>query len=416
MRLSDFLHFEYIIYPLWRRAVPNWLKPISEQVFGRAFPVYVDRHPPQEPSEMARYLGDEGIFDGSLNDIITLMESAPRPPVVDLSTQPSVHDGSRIHIPAQWEHTERVLMSWGVIYPPLWPMHAQMAEAISQVADVEILVTSELWGRAVWAYLQQRGVATMANVHPLVLPTNDIWIRDYGPIMGVGANGQKVALNPIYAVLPQYPQALDDGMVNAWSAYHGYPVQPLNLHTEGGNLWSDGRGTLIMSSQIFYSNRFYNRRTLEDYLHSIIDYDKLIITPRLTLEETGHVDLLVKLVSADTVFVSANSSASTYQALTKTRRLFERETNAQGQPYRVIELPTPPLYLNWVTYSIRRAYTNALTVNGRVLVPVFGIPEDDIALRTYETHLPDYDIIPIDSAVGINGGGAVHCMTKEVPG
>ncbi|MAU09796.1 MAG: hypothetical protein CL607_08250 [Anaerolineaceae bacterium] len=417
MKLSDFLRFEYIVYPLWRRAVPNWLKPISEQAFGRVFPVYVDQHPPQELTEMARYLGDEGIIDGGdLNDIVALLENAPKPCVVDLDASPPAHDGSLVRIPAQWEHTERVLMSWGAIYPPLWPMHAQMAEAISQVAEVEILVSSELWGRAVWAYLQQRGRANMARIHPLVLPTNDIWIRDYGPIMGVDASGQKVALNPIYAVLPQYPQGLDDGMTNAWSAYHGYPVQPLNLHTEGGNLWSDGQGTLIMSSQIFYSNRFYNRRTLEDYLHTVIDYDKLIISPRLTLEETGHVDLLMKLASADTVFVSANTSASTYQVLNKAKRQFERETNAQGQPYNVIELPTPELYLNWVTYSIRRAYTNALTVNGRVLVPVFGIPQDDIALRTYETHLPDYDIIPIDSAVGINGGGAVHCMTKEVPG
>lgn len=417
MKLSDFLRFEYVIYPLWRRTVPRWAKPAAELFFNRAFPAYVDRHPPQDVSEMARYLADQGIIDGGdLNDIASLLESAPTPESVDPSAQPQAHDGSLLRIPAQWEPSERVLMSWGAVYPPLWPMHAQMAEAISHVADAEILVTSDVWARAVWGYLQQRGLANMVNIKPLVLPTNDIWIRDYGPIIGTASDGHKVALNATYAVLPQYPQALDDNMTNAWAAYHDMPVQPLTLHTEGGNLWSDGQGTLIMSSQIFYSNRYFNRRTLEAYLHTLIDYDKLIITPRLTLEETGHVDLLVKLASADTVFVSASTSASTYQALNKVRRQFERETNAQGQPYNVIELPTPPLYLNWGTYTIRRAYTNAFTVNRRVMVPVYGIPQDDIALRTYETHMPGYEIIPIESAVGINGGGAVHCMTKEVPG
>ncbi|QPC83263.1 agmatine deiminase family protein [Phototrophicus methaneseepsis] len=417
MKLSDFLRFEYVIYPLWRRDVPPWARSLAEWALGRTLPAYIDRHPPQYPAEIARYLADEGIIPGGdPNDIMTLLNNAPSPATADLSARAPAHDGSPVRIPAQWEHTERVLMSWGTIYPPLWPMHAQMAEAISQVAEVEILVTSELWARAIWAYLQQRGQANMAHITPLILPTNDIWIRDYGPIMGEAADGHKVALNPVYAVLPQYPQSLDDGMVTAWTAYHGIPVQPLALHTEGGNLWSDGQGTLIMSEQIFYSNRSYNRRTLEAYLHTVIDYDKLIITPRLTLEETGHVDLLVKLAKAATVFVSANTSATTYQALNKVKRLFERETNAQGMPYQVIELPTPPLYLNWVTYTIRRAYTNALTVNGRVLVPVYGIPEDDIALRTYEAAMPGFEIIPIESAVGINGGGAVHCMTKEVPG
>jgi agmatine/peptidylarginine deiminase len=29
--------------------------------------------------------------------------------------------------------------------------------------------------------------------------------------------------------------------------------------------------------------------------------------------------------------------------------------------------------------------------------------------------MPSHDIIPIQCAVGANGGGAVHCLTKEVP-
>jgi len=233
--------------------------------------------------------------------------------------------------------------------------------------------------------------------------------------MGVDAQGHRVALNPTYDVLPQYPQRDDNGMGARWAAHHDIALQPLALHTEGGNLWSDGQGTLIMSSQIFYSNPYYTRETLLAYLHSLFDFEKVIITPRLTLEETGHVDLLVKLATPDTVFISAAQSFSTEEVLRKTKRLFQRERNAAGTPYQIAELPTPSLYLNWFNFTIRRAYTNALTINGCVLVPVFGIKQDDIALRTYEKYMPDYNIIPIDSSVGINGGGAVHCMTKEVP-
>ncbi|MGJ3239304.1 MAG: agmatine deiminase family protein [Anaerolineae bacterium] len=415
--LNKFLRFEQIIYPLWRRAVPAFAKPFMATAFNRFAPVYADQRPPQSIPEMARFLIDwEIIPDADLQSVCDALEAVDLPiAIADRDAHPRQHDGSPLHIPAQWEPTERVLMSWGRMYPAIWEMHAQMAEAISQVATIEILAPTELWARAIATYLQRRGRAKLAQVQLLVLRTDDIWIRDYGPIVGIAANGQRVALNATYDVLPQYPQADDNGMTARWSAHHDLAVQPLDLHTEGGNLWSDGQGTLIMSSQIFYSNRYYTRDTLLDYLHRVLQFEKLIITPRLTLEETGHVDLLVKLGSADTVFVSRADSFSTEEVLRKTKRLFERETNAHGNRYQVVELPTPSLYLNWFTYTIRRGYTNALTVNNQVLVPVFGIKQDDQALRIYQQHMPGYRIVPIESAVGINGGGAVHCMTKEIP-
>lgn len=415
--LNNFLRFQSIIYPQWRRQVSPFVKPFVDTFYNHFYPVYADKRPPESPQEMARFMVDWDIIPSadlqSLSNALYAVEVQIE--IADHEAIPRQHDGSPVRIPAQWEQTERVLISWGRMYPNMWQMHAQMAEAISQVAIVEILAPTEMWARAIAVYLEERGLANMDNVQMLVLGTNDIWIRDYGPIMGVADSGEAVAVNPIYAVLPQYPQADDNGMGARWAAHHNIAEQPLNLHTEGGNLWSDGQGTLIMSSQIFYSNRYYTRDTMLDYLHEVFQFDKAIIAPRLTLEETGHVDLLAKLVSEDTVFVSKAESFTAEEVLRKIKRLLEREANASGNPYNVIELPTPPLYLNWFNYTIRRAYTNSLTVNKQVLVPVFGIKQDEEALRIYEDTMPDYTIVPIDSAVGINGGGAVHCMTKEVP-
>jgi agmatine deiminase len=401
---KQFFRFGDVIYPLWRRRISPLLQPVAENFLGQAYPVAADKEAPQTAQEMAGLLLEWDIIHGADEySLIQALESTDaRIDFVDRSKKAPIHDGTAIHIPAQWEKTERALMSWGRMYPTIWEMHGQMAEAISQVAIAEILVPSEMWARAVAVYLSWRGHARMENVHLLILPTNDIWIRDYGPIMGIANDARRVALNAKYDVLPQYPQGDDDSMTALWAAHHGISVQPITLHTEGGNLWSDGQGTLIMSSQIFYSNRYYKRDTLLDYLHKLIHFEKAIITPRLTLEETGHVDLLVKLADKDTVLLSKAASFSTEEVLRKIKRLFERELNAKGEAYHVVELPTPPLYINWFAYTIRRAYTNSLTINGRVLVPIFGIKQDDIALK-------------IDSHIGINGSGAVHCMTKEVP-
>lgn len=416
MPLNDFLHFETIIYPLWRREMPTLARPFWDAILRRYFPVDVDRNPPHEPSAMAHYLHDWNIMP--MADVETLKRGLANSTARITPTniqKPETYKGNPVRMPAQWEPMEKVLISWCIIYPSIWEMHAQMAEAISQVAEVEILVPMTMWANAVWLYLTWREKANMENIHFSILPTNDIWIRDYGPFMGIGDDGERVSINAIYDPLPQYPQQHDNAMPARWSAHHEIPVKQLKLHTEGGNLWSDGQGTFLMSEQIFYSNPYYTRDTLLEYLHTVFDFEKLIITPRLRLEETGHIDLLIKLASDDTVLVSSPKSLTTGSLLHSAKRLMQRETNSKGQKYNVVELPTPPLYLNWFMYTIRRGYTNSLTINGRVLVPTFEIPQDDIALRIYEETMPDFEIVPINCRKAINGGGAVHCMTKEVP-
>lgn len=415
----DPVQFRYVVYPLWRRKLPPPLKLLAGPLLRRYFPVAADRHPPQTPAAMARFLARWRIFDNLLLDEQTITRNLASINLslsyADITRQPQAYHGGKVRIPAQWEPMQKALISWATHYPPLWTMHARMVEAISQVADVEILVPSEMWGRAVWMYLSWREHARMDHIHVLVLPTNDVWIRDYGPILGIDEKKQLVALNHIYDPLPRYPQHEDDTMPGRWSAHHEIPLLHYNLHTEGGNLWTDGAGTLLISERIFYANPYYDRDALENYLHSFLDFDKLIITPRVAIEETGHIDLLTKLASADTVLISEPASFTTKMALTKNKRLYLRERNAQGQPYNIIELPTPPLYFNWLVYPIRRSYTNSLTINGCVLVPTYDLAEDDVALKIYEQAMPGHRIIPIDCSVAINGGGAVHCMTKEIP-
>ncbi len=80
----------------------------------------------------------------------------------------------------------------------------------------------------------------------------------------------------------------------------------------------------------------------------------------------------------------------------------------------MLELPALAPYMNWGVYAIWRSYTNSLTVNGRVLVPVFRARQDEQALAVYKSAMPDYEIVPIDCSQAANGGGAVHCLTKEV--
>jgi agmatine deiminase len=320
-----------------------------------------------------------------------------------------------LHLPAQWEPLEAVLITLPVIFPPLWAQHAAIIEAVSQVAEVEVTVPAPLWANAAQLYLARRGRARFDRIKFVLLPTDDIWIRDFGPIVGYDASGQRAVVEVTYHTHDTYPQRRDAAAAHRYAAYRGFPARQIELVTEGGNLISDGAGTLLMTPQVLHSNPQHTLASLEIALHEVFAFDKLIMPPRLSFETTGHVDMSVKLADAQTVLLTAPETPTTAATLRASRELFERETNARGEHYRVFELPALPLYFNWFVYGIRRTYANALTVNGRVLVPTYGMPSDEAALRIYEEAMPAHEIVPIDCRAAINGGGAVHCLTREIP-
>jgi agmatine deiminase len=412
---NAFLQFNYIPYPLWRRRMPlnNALRPL----YSRYLAADADFNPPLKPEAMAAYLTRWGLLNG-LGEADARDHLRSQPASVERTRddiEPQAAPATPVRLPAQWEPLQSVLLTWPALYPPLWEQHAQMVEAITPVAEVVINVPAAAWAGAAELYLKTRGRANLERVRFLLLPTDDIWVRDYGPIVGLDADGKPVCVKAIFDPLPSYPQARDNAMATRWAAHEGIPARRLDLHLEGGNIWSDGRGTLLISSQVYHANRRLTYPRLIEKLERVFDVRKVIITPKLQREETGHVDLVCKLADERTVLVSAPTVAYNTDALQATADLFRQQTNAAGERYRVFELPSPPLYLNWLVYPVWRSYTNALTVNSRVLVPVFGIPEDEQALSIYSEAMPDHAVIPIMCAVGANGGGAVHCLTKEVP-
>jgi len=410
--------FNTIPYPIWRRDLPFGLSQYLQPLAERYLAAEADRNPPNTPETMAAYLVRWGLlsadeFDTATTtlatDIPTLEVTQPEhiKPTVPFSPI------AQVRLPAQWEPMETILLAWPSLYPPLWEQHAQMVEAITPVSTVSILVSSAMWAKAARLYLSKRGKSLLNRTRFIYLPTDDIWVRDYGPVVVQNDKGEQICVKLVFDPLPSYPQERDNVMPLRWATHEEIPVRHLDLHLEGGNIWSDGRGTLIMAEQIFHSNPGLTRSKLMEQLHNVFDFSKLIIIPRLEREETGHVDLLVKLADPETVLVT-HASGPNRANLQQAAEIFRRSTNASGQPYRIFELPNPPLYLNWGVYPVWRSYTNSLTVNGRVLVPVFDIPSDSQALAVYRKAMPDFEIIPIDCAPGANGGGAVHCLTKEV--
>jgi len=63
-------------------------------------------------------------------------------------------------------------------------------------------------------------------------------------------------------------------------------------------------------------------------------------------------------------------------------------------------------------------YTNSVIVNQTVLICRFGgsyTSQDAQALATYQSALPDHDIVQVDCSDIIFNAGAIHCIVMHVP-
>jgi agmatine deiminase len=134
------------------------------------------------------------------------------------------------------------------------------------------------------------------------------------------------------------------------------------------------------------------------------------------MEGTGHVDVFVKLATPDTVLVTEPRSVVNGRRLAEAAEVLRASRNATGCSYRVVAVPSVPAYCNWGVSRIWPSYTNALTVNQRVLVPIYGLPEcDAAALAVYRQVMPDHEIIGINARTAANAGGTIHCLTMQIP-
>jgi agmatine deiminase len=61
------------------------------------------------------------------------------------------------------------------------------------------------------------------------------------------------------------------------------------------------------------------------------------------------------------------------------------------------------------------SYVNFYICNGKVLVPQFGDPADEEAVRILSEAFPDREVIPVYARAILVGGGNIHCITQQIP-
>lgn len=321
----------------------------------------------------------------------------------------------KFYAPAEFEEAEGVIFAWeGYTY--------LLTDLIKFVADdykVLIAVDSEYEKKSVMETLRKNGV-NMNNVEFFIVSTDSVWIRDYGPWWIYTEDGDREIVDLIY----NRPRPNDDKFPSRLAKKMNIPSILARLITPGGNLILDGHGVAIMTDVVFDPSEGgdpnLTKEDVERYLREYFNVKKVIFLKRMNNDGTGHIDMFCKLLNDTTVIVGEYSSPDVcapgnYEILNENAKILANETNGLNQPFKVIRIPMPPSkgsgwWGGYTTYS----YTNSLIVNKKVLVPIYGIETDKIALDIYKRLMPGYEIKGFDCSGIITANGAIHCITKLI--
>jgi len=265
------------------------------------------------------------------------------------------------------------------------------------------------------------------NLISVSIPSNDTWARDHGAIslfidnqptlvdFGFNAWGLKFAAN--------FDNRITGNLFKEGVFQSG--VDYLNRHNfilEGGAIESDGRGTILTTSESLLApnrNQPMDQQEIEATLKEILGVTRVLWLNHgyLAGDDTdSHIDTLARFCDEKTIaYVQCDDAEDEHYSELKA---MEKELSAfvteEGAPYSLIALPmADAVYDN--DCRLPATYANFLIINGAVLVPFYGTEKDEIASKQLQKAFPDREIAGVDCRPLIKQHGSLHCVTMQFP-
>lgn len=354
---------------------------------------------------------------------------------IDSTTRsaPESPAGEGFRWPAEWEAHEATWLSWPH-NRETWPRQlaaverafVAMARALCGREKVCITVQDSAMADSVHATLIREGMDPGANVGCYVVPTNDAWIRDHGPVFLVRDSGmtrERAVMDFGYnAWGGKYPPwDCDEKVSRRMAGLLGLQRFANPAVIEAGSIEGNGQGTLITTdSCLLNSNRGPGRTRdfLESMLRASLGVEHVLwLDSEIVGDDTdGHVDNLARFVASDVVVTVVEEDAHdpNYEPLRKNLARLRAAGEDSGRKLSIATLPMPPpVFVGGMRCPA--SYANFYIANEVVLLPTFGTPSDARAIAILEELLPGRDVVGIPARDLVVGLGSVHCLTQQEP-
>lgn len=331
-------------------------------------------------------------------------------------------------MPAEWEPHEAMWLTWPQ-NPYTWyrgferveDAYVQMIRALTEGELVRVLVDDAKTTERVYRRLEE-GNVPLERVELYKIPTNDAWIRDYGPNFIL--NETSLALNNwgFNSWGGKYPPwDLDNAVPTEIARRLSIPMFSPGIILEGGSIEVNGQGTLLTTESCLLNmnrNPHFSREQIETALGEFLGVRQVLwLESGIVGDDTdGHVDDLARFVNPTTLVavVEEDPTDANYAVLQANWERLQKMTDLEGQPFEVVALPMPkPVVVRGV--RLPASYANFTIANACVLVPVFEQKSDTVALETLARFFPTRRIVPIPGVELAVGLGACHCLTQQQP-
>jgi agmatine deiminase len=298
---------------------------------------------------------------------------------------------------AQWEPATGVLIRYSYGFGLPYDLIRELAE------DDTLHVLCRAGQQALCLNALQANGVNMAHVDLLDIRTDSIWTRDYGPQIGF-VDGNWSFVDLVYNRPRPYDDLVPANLGTLWSC----PVYGSSLVHSGGNILTDGHGTAFSTNLVWTENSGLTHEQIAQQMEAYLGISQYVVLPDISSTGIHHIDCWLKELDEETLLVKhVDPSNPTYAQLEANVASLQALTNCYGRPYNIVRV-----YCGSIGGSDVAAYTNALTINKKVLVPVYGISSDAAALATYQAAMPGYEVIGFDN--GWLGDDAIRCRALEI--
>jgi agmatine/peptidylarginine deiminase len=334
-----------------------------------------------------------------------------------------------IVFPSEWYPQSGVQLTWPHAETDWQPILEEVEKCFIQIAreialrEILLIVTPNI--EHVKDVLHQNNIQ-LDNIRFFSCETNDTWARDHGGI----------------TVLKNNRPAIFDFKFNGWGLkfaanfdnlitfklcksnyFQADYDNRLNFVLEGGGVESDGKGTLLTTTECLLSlnrNGQWNQQQIEDYLKETFGLKRILWLNNGFLEgddTDSHIDTLARFCPHDTiVYVKCDDKNDVhFSALKKMEEELIAFRTLDNKSYRLLPLPmADAVYCDGE--RLPATYANFLILNDAVLYPIYNQPQNDQkAAEILQKAFLGYEIVGVDCSALIKQHGSLHCVTMQYP-
>lgn len=350
----------------------------------------------------------------------------------DTTTQPSTNVSVLYTMPEESEPHEGTWLQWpheyqyGKLYrnriDATW---VAMTKELVSSERVHLVAYDEDEKERIIDLLEEEGVS-LANIDFKIYQTDDVWVRDNGPIYARDKSGKLV---------------IEDWGFNGWGKKADFKncnnipekiakdqnTERIDLNSiminEGGSIEIDGAGTMMAcKSSILNSNRnagMTQSQAQEIFAKYLGVTNFVWLNGKAGLEITDmHIDGFARFGNSTTIVTMSEDDLIDWQVPEADIQTLYAAKNKNGKAYSLVKLPLSKNNV-MTTYGknlgYKGSYINFYIANTKVLVPNYNDPNDAVANAMIQKLYPTRKVVGIDVRNLYANGGMIHCVTQQQP-